>query len=63
MKRRKRAGRQDENFILSDGTMEHGDYDTEDYADFISNGMTNNEKIDALEYYETFLSPQNGDEG
>ena len=43
--------------------MEHGDYDTEDYADFISNGMTNNEKIDALEYYETFLSPQNGDEG
>ena len=43
--------------------MEHGEYDSADYADFISNGMTNNEKIDALEYYETFLSPQNGDEG
>ncbi|MBQ9461359.1 MAG: hypothetical protein IJU51_05500 [Clostridia bacterium] len=63
MKRRKMPEPQDENFILSDGSMEHGDYNAEDYADFISNGMTNNEKIDALEYYETFLSPQNGDEG
>ncbi len=63
VKRRSARRHKDNNFIVSDGSKEHGDYTVEDYEDFISNGMTNNERIDAVEYYESFLSAQNGDEG
>lgn len=55
MKKKRSAGKHDNDFVVSDGSKSHGDYGTDDYSEFISNGMTNNERIDALEYYEQFL--------
>ncbi len=55
-KRRKARGQHDTDFVVSDGSMGNRDYGTEDYTDFLSNGRTNNEKVEAQEYFETFLN-------
>ena len=41
--------------MISDGTRQNRSYGSEDYREFLSNGHTNNEHIEAREYYETFL--------
>lgn len=56
--KKRKSVRKERDFTVSDGTMEHGEYDAGDYAEFISNGMTNNEKVEAVEYFETFLNEQ-----
>ena len=45
-------------FNIRDGSQkpEKSDYDAEDYVNFISNGMADNEKIDAVDYFENFLT-------
>lgn len=55
MKKKKKQHVRSEEFQVYDGSHSREDYDAGDYADFISNGMTNNEKIDAVEYFEEFL--------
>ena len=40
---------------ISDGSTSPAGYDTEDYTDFLSNGNTDNEKIEAGEYRDRFL--------
>ncbi len=48
-----------ENFVLTDGgarTDHPSDDGTEEYLFFTSNGMTNNEKIDA---FNDYLAPKN----
>ena len=45
----------DGSFEISDGSMPHGLYDTDDYSRFLSNGKTDNEKIEAEEYRDRFL--------
>jgi hypothetical protein len=47
---------------LFDGSgisYENSRYGVEDYTAFISNGMTNNEHIDAVDYYDEFLDEGN----
>ncbi|MBQ3886656.1 MAG: hypothetical protein VZR73_01230 [Acutalibacteraceae bacterium] len=41
--------------MISDGSQPSRDYGTQDYTDFLSNGHTNNEKVEAIEYFESFL--------
>ena len=45
-------------FNIRDGSQkpEKIRYDTDDYVNFISNGMSDNEKIDAVDYFENFLT-------
>lgn len=46
-------------FEIYDGSgisSDREDYSAESYLNFVSNGMTNNEKIDACDYYEEFLN-------
>ena len=45
----------EESFVISDGTRQNRSYGSEDYREFLSNAHTNNEHIEASEYYETFL--------
>lgn len=40
---------------ISDGSMSGKDYDAKSYSEFLSNGRTNNEKIEAEEYFDSFL--------
>ena len=55
MKKKKSVKNPEKDFVVSDGSRTHGEYGVDAYGDFISNGMTNNEKIDAVEYFEQFL--------
>ena len=45
-------------FNIRDGSQkpEKIRYDTDDYVNFISNGMYDKEKIDAVDYFENFLT-------
>lgn len=45
----------DGSFEISDGSTSSDDYDAGDYSKFLSNGRTNNEKVEAEEYYDRFL--------
>ncbi len=55
MKKKSSVKKHGHDFVVSDGSRSHGEYNSDDYREFISNGMTNNEKIDAHEYFEQFL--------
>ena len=55
MRKKKSVKKHENDFVVSDGSRSHGEYGTDEYGNFISNGMTNNEKIDAVEYFEEFL--------
>ena len=49
----------DENpFYKSDGSWTDDDdlYCVDEYVDFVSNGITDNEKVEAQEYYDDYLS-------
>ncbi len=54
LKRKKRHEPQ-KNFMISDGSADDFRYGVNEYGDFISNGMTDNEKVEAQEYFERFL--------
>ena len=41
--------------MISDGSADDFRYGVNEYGDFISNGMTDNEKVEAQEYFERFL--------
>ncbi len=45
-------------FYPSDGSHENdrNPYSAGEYTNFLSNGMTDNEKVEAQEYYEDYLS-------
>ena len=45
-------------FNIRDGSQkpEKIRYNADDYVNFISNGMSDNEKIDAVDYFENFLT-------
>ena len=45
-------------FGISDGTRSGKDYGTQSYTEFLSNGFTDNEKIEAEEYFTAFLDEQ-----
>ncbi len=50
---------QPKDFQLYDGSginTNEDDYGTGDYLNFVSNGSTNNEKIDSTDYYDLFLN-------
>ena len=51
-------------FNIRDGSQkpEKIRYDSNDYLNFISNGMADNEKIDAVDYFENFLTESTNDE-
>ena len=51
-------------FNIRDGSQkpEKSDYDAEDYVNFISNGMADNEKINAVDYFENFLTENTADD-
>lgn len=50
-------------FNIRDGSQkpEKSRYDTDDYIHFISNGMADNEKIEAADYFENFLTESTDD--
>ncbi len=54
-KRRTPPVSSEDGFEISDGSMQKGLYDTDDYTSFLSNGNTDNEKIEAEEYRDRFL--------
>lgn len=58
MRKRKSAGHNAREFYQSDGSHSSTSepYYANDYTDFLSNGMTDNEKVEAEEYYEDYLS-------
>jgi|GEM_PF-4155414 len=58
IKKKKNAKQKDNDYILSDGSLGRSDYGTEDYCDFLSSGFTDNEKVEAQEYFEAYLDPQ-----
>lgn len=48
-----------QNFCVADGSQisfEEENYTSDDYVNFLSNGMADNEKIDAVDYFEEFLT-------
>lgn len=48
-----------ENFYISDNSdLSDEAYSVDDYMNFVSNGMSDNEKIDAYNYFECFLDEQ-----
>ena len=51
-------------FNIRDGSQkpEKIRYDSNDYLNFVSNGMADNEKIDAVDYFENFLTESTNDE-
>jgi len=51
-------------FDIRDGSQkpEKINYNAEDYVNFISNGMADNEKIDAVDYFENFLTENTDDD-
>ena len=51
-------------FNIHDGSQkpEKIRYDSNDYLNFVSNGMADNEKIDAVDYFENFLTESTNDE-
>ncbi len=54
-----------QNFDVCDGSgisMEEEVYGTDDYLNFLSNGTADNEKIDAVDYFEEFLSENTQDD-
>ena len=40
---------------ISDGSRSGEEYGTRSYTEFLSNGFTDNEKVEAEEYFATFL--------
>ncbi len=59
LKRKKRKASSDSTgagFLISDGSGRNTAYDADDYCEFLSNGRTNNEKVEAEEYYDRFLN-------
>lgn len=62
---KRKTGRQElpDRFIISDGSLNFdGEYGTGDYLNFVSNGMTNNERIDAVDYFDEFLKEDTKDD-
>ena len=51
-------------FNIRDGSQkpEKSRYDTDDYINFVSNGMADNEKIEAADYFENFLTESTDDD-
>ncbi len=43
-------------FDIRDGSQDTALYGVDDYMHFVSNGMADNEKIEAADYFEQFLS-------
>ena len=62
MKNKKKKISREINDQLFDGSgisYENSRYGVGDYSAFISNGMTDNEHIDAVDYYDEFLDEGN----
>lgn len=54
-----------QNFYICDGSeisFEETEYGTDDYLNFVSNGTADNEKIEAVDYFEEFLSENTHDD-
>lgn len=54
-----------QNFYVCDGSQisfEEESYGTDDYLNFLSNGMADNEKVEAVDYFEEFLSENTEDD-
>ena len=51
-------------FNIRDGSQkpEKMHYNTNDYLNFVSNGMADNEKIEAVDYFENFLTENTDDD-
>ena len=43
-------------------SFEESNYNNADYLNFLSNGMADNEKIEAVDYFEEFLSEDTSDD-
>lgn len=62
MMKRKKRDFKPVDFGIYDGSgiaQDEDDFGTDSYLDFVSNGGTNNERIDAYDYYDAFLD-ENG---
>lgn len=65
MKEKKTKLNAPKNFYVCDGSgksFETDNYNNADYLNFLSNGMADNEKIEAVDYFEEFLSEDTSDD-
>ena len=65
MKEKKTKLNTPKDFYTCDGSgesFEESNYNNADYLNFLSNGMADNEKIEAVDYFEAFLSEDTSDD-
>ncbi len=62
MKRKRKKRNDYDGLYIFDGSgisLDNEEYGVDNYMSFVSNGMTNNERIDAVDYYDEFLDENN----